>query len=172
MKLQTLDDLLEQQLQELYGMEQRLTKALPEMASASSSGPLRDAFEHHAEQTRGHVRNIEEVFRALARRPESIEVGGIVGVTGEAQSIVGAIEPSPLRDAALIGAARKVEHYEIAAYSAVISIVRKLALTEVAILLERNLQEETTTDKRLAEIADTAVTPEVLQLGAHQRGPA
>lgn len=164
-----LDDLLYEGLRQLYDEEQRLVKALPKMVRNAASERLRRALQQHFDQTRAHVTRLEECFRDLGRRPGRRNAIGMEGLIEEGERWVGSIEQSPLRDAALIEAARRVEHYEIAAYSGAASFASFLGREGVGRLLNQTLQEEQETDRELAEIADHTVNQEALQLGAHQR---
>ena len=170
MSIETLEDLLIEELQELYDEEQRLVEVLPKMAKNSASGRLREEFQQHLEQTRGHVSRLDECFRELDRNAGPAKAWGMKGLVEEGEHIIDHVDQSPLRDAALIAAARRVEHYEIAAYSGVISFARLLGHEKTARLLDETLREERDTDAKLTEIAETAVNQEALQLGAHQRG--
>lgn len=169
MKSETLEDLLHAQLRQLYDEEQRLVDALPKMARHAASERLREAFRQHLEQTRGHVERLKQCFRDVDRKPESETAAGMKGLITEGEQLISEIGQSPLCDAALIGAARRVEHYEIAAYSAVIPIAQLLGYETTARLLEQTLCEEQATDVRLTQIADSTTNQEALQLGAHQR---
>ncbi len=170
MDIETLEDLFYVELLELYDEERRLVDALPKMARAASSGRLREALEEHLRQTRGHVDRLEECFRDVGKRPKSMEATGMEGLIDEGERVIDTVKQSPLRDAALIGAARRVEHYEIAAYSGAISFARVLGHRSAAELLQQTLDEERAADDNLSEIAETTVNQEALQLGAHQRG--
>ncbi len=169
MKIETLEDLLHEELRELYDEEQQLVEALPKMARNAASERLREAFREHLEQTREHVTRLEQCFRDLRKKPGKETAAGMKGLIAEGEQMIGEIEQSPLRDAALIGAARRVEHYEIAAYSGAISFARRLGYETTAQLLQQTLREEQETDARLTRIAEGAVNREALQLGAHQR---
>ncbi|HJT88646.1 MAG TPA: ferritin-like domain-containing protein, partial [Bryobacteraceae bacterium] len=166
----TLDDLFQMELRELYDEEQRLVKALPKMAAGASSARLREALEEHLEQTKDHVSRLEECFGDLRTKAETELASGMQGLIQEGERVIHTIEQSPLRDAALIGAAQRVEHYEMAAYGGAISFARLLGHEKIARLLEQTLAEERAAGARLAEIAQGTVNQEALQLGAHQRG--
>ena len=169
MKIQTLEDLFYEELRELYDEEQQLVDALPKMSKQSASERLREALEHHVEQTRGHVRRLEECFRDLGQRADSQTANGMKGLIKEGERISGNIEQSALRDAALIGAAKRVEHYEIAAYTGTISFARLLGHENIAGRLEQTLQEEREADSKLTQLAETTVNQEALKLGSQQR---
>ena len=170
MKIETLDDLLYKELQELYDEEERLTQALPKMARNTGSARLREAFQQHLAQTLEHVSRLEECFRHLGKKRGRETAIGMKGLIQEGEHAIGHIQMSPLRDAALIGAAKRVEHYEMGAYTGTISFARALGHENIATLLEKTLEEERETDAKLTEIAESTVNQEALQLGAHQRG--
>ena len=169
MAIETLEDLFYKELQGLYDEEQRLVDALPKMARGAASERLREAFQQHLEQTRSHVTRLEECFRDIRRSADTDKASGMKGLIQEGERFMQEIEQSPLRDSALIGAARRVEHYEIAAYTGAVSFARLLGHQKSAQLLEQTLREERETDDKLHEIAATTVNQEALQLGAHQR---
>ena len=169
MRMETLEDLFAAELGDLYDTEERLIKALPKMAKNSSSERLRTAFERHLEQTREHLRRVEQCFGEIGRNVRGATADGIKGLVEEGERIIGEIEQSPLRDAGLIAAGKRVEHYEIAAYTSAVSIARLLGHEKPAGLLEQTLREERETDEKLTSIAEETVNQEALQLGAHQR---
>jgi ferritin-like metal-binding protein YciE len=142
-------------LKDLYSAESQLVKALPKMAKAASSDELRQGFEEHLEQTKGHVQRLEQVFEALGESPKGKKCVGMEGLVKEGSEIMGEDFEGPMMDAALIGAAQKVEHYEIAAYGTVSEFARTLGESEHASLLDQTLQEEKETDEKLTEIAKT-----------------
>jgi ferritin-like metal-binding protein YciE len=169
MKIETLDELLYEKLRELYDEEERLVDALPKMAKNSSSARLREAFEAHLEQTKEHVKRLESCFHDLTRDVESDTANAMKGLIKDGERAIGDIESSPLRDAALIGSAKCVEHYEMAAYEGAILFAKLLGREKVRNLLSQTLEDERQADAKLTEIAETAVNQEALQLGAHQR---
>ncbi len=168
MKTETFEDLFYLQLCELYDIEGRLVEALGKMARAASSGNLREAFSDHREQTRSHARRLEEIFRSIGRPRVSKSAEGIAGLVKEGEKLIAEQDQSALRDAALIGAGNRVEHYEIASYGTAIAFARLLGHTRAAELLEQTLEEEKATDARLSSLAEGIVNREALQLGAHQ----
>ena len=116
MALNSFDDLFLEQLQDLYDAEQRLTKALPQMAGAAHSTALRAAFEEHFRQTQGHVSRLEQVFRMLGKSPQARTCEAMKGLVEEGSEVISAKGDPNVKDAALIAAAQRVEHYEIAGY--------------------------------------------------------
>jgi len=153
MQLNSLKDVFAEQIEDLYSAEQQLLEALPQMAGAASSTELRQAFENHLEQTRGHVRRLEEVFAdaAIPRSPEHCE--GMAGLIKEGTAIVQASGDSLAKDAALIAAAQRVEHYEIAAYGTAKTLAGELGLGDAESILDDTLSEEGQADKLLTKIA-------------------
>jgi ferritin-like metal-binding protein YciE len=142
-----------EELKDLYNSETQLVKALPKMAKAASSDELRSGFEEHLEQTKGHVQRLEQIFEMLEETPRGKKCIGMEGLVKEGSEIMDEDFEGPVMDAALIGAAQRVEHYEIAAYGTVREFAHTLGETEHASLLEETLEEEKDTDKRLTELA-------------------
>ncbi len=141
------------ELKDLYSAENQLLKALPKMAQAASSEELRSGFEEHLEQTKGHVQRLEEIFESLDERPKGKKCVGMEGLVKEGSEMMEEGFEDAVLDAGLIGAARRVEHYEMAAYGAVCEFAKVLGQTEHASLLEKTLAEEKQTDETLAQFA-------------------
>jgi ferritin-like metal-binding protein YciE len=155
--LNNLNDLLIDQLKDLYNAESQLTKALPKMVKAAKNPELRKAFETHLAQTEEHVSRLEQVFESLGEKVKSKTCLAMKGLIEEgAEAIKEDAEPS-VKDAALIAAAQRVEHYEIAAYGTVRRYAEQLGKKEAANLLDKTLQEEGDTDKLLTKIAESHV---------------
>jgi ferritin-like metal-binding protein YciE len=152
-QLQTLRDLFVEQLQDLYSAETQLVQALPEMASAASHDELREAFQHHLEETRGHVARLNEIFGELGATASGETCKGMQGLIEEGREFVTTGGDSSVRDAALIAAAQRVEHYEIAAYGTVRTLADELDLGNAKDLLDQTLDEESNADKLLTKIA-------------------
>jgi ferritin-like metal-binding protein YciE len=155
--LNSLDDLLVVRLQDLYDAELRLTKALPNMAEASSNNRLRSAFWEHLAETKQHVGRLERVFDVLGVAPERETCEAMKGLIAEGEQAINADGESDVKDAALIAAAQRVEHYEIASYGSLRSFARQLGLKEVAQLLQQTLDEEYGADETLTKIAESSV---------------
>lgn len=146
------------QLKDIYYAEQKITEGLETMQKASSTDELRDAFQEHAQQTNKHVKRVEKVFSLINRKPEGKKCEAIEGILREAKSIIDETKQGTMtRDAALIFAAQKVEHYEIATYGGLVQFAITLGLHEVADILDRTLREEEDTDERLTEIAESDI---------------
>jgi ferritin-like metal-binding protein YciE len=149
-----LQALFVDELRDLYDAENRLVKALPKMAKASTSKELRDGFEQHLEQTRGHVDRLEEIFENLEEKPTGKKCAGMAGLIKEGEEIMDEDFEGEVMDAALISAAQRVEHYEIAAYGCVRTWAQLLGDNNAADLLEKTLEEEKGTDQRLTQLAE------------------
>ena len=157
MELKSLDDVLEEELKDLYSAEKQLVEALPDIVEAASSKELQDAISDHLEETRGHVKRLEEVFQAIGIEPESEHCDGMEGLISEGSEVAEADGDGDARDAALIGAAQRVEHYEIAAYGTARSLAKQLGHTDAAKLLNQTLDEESAADEKLTKIAEKSV---------------
>ena len=149
----TLKQLYVDELKDLYSAENQLLKALPKMAQAASSEELRTGFEKHLEQTKGHVQRLEEIFESLDESPKGKKCVGMEGLIKEGAEVMEEGFEDAVLDAGLIGAARRVEHYEMAAYGAVCEFAKVLGQTEHASRLEKTLAEEKQTDETLAQLA-------------------
>lgn len=142
------------ELKDLFNAESQLVKALPKMAKAASSDELRAGFEKHLEQTKVHVQRLEEIFKSLNESPAGKKCVGMEGLVKEGSELMEEGFQDAVLDAGLIGAARRVEHYEIAAYGAISEIATALGQTRHASLLEETLAEESETDEKLADLAE------------------
>jgi len=163
MKIETMEDLFLEQVEDLYDAEKRLVKALPKMAEATESQPLRQAFQSHLVETEGHVRRLENVFRTLGKNPKGQTCDAMKGLISEGEDMVGDTSPSALRDAGLIAAGNRVEHYEIAAYGSARSFARILGLKEAETLLQQTLQEEKAADQKLTNLGESSINEEALR---------
>ena len=149
-----LKELYIDELKDLYSAENQLVKALPKMAKAASSEELRQGFEEHLEQTKGHVRRLEKIFQTLDESPKGKKCKGMEGLVEEGAEVMEEDFEGSLMDAALIGAAQRVEHYEIAAYGTVCAFAEELGEIEHASLLNETLEEEKETDEKLTKLAE------------------
>jgi ferritin-like metal-binding protein YciE len=148
-----LKELYIDELKDIYNAENQLVKALPKMAKASSSDELREGFEEHLEQTKGHVQRLEQIFEMLGESPKGKKCAGMEGLVEEGSEVIKEDFEGSVKDAALIGAAQRVEHYEIAAYGTVRALAETLGENEHVSLLEATLNEEKATDEKLTELA-------------------
>ena len=169
MKIETMEDLFLEQVEDLYDAEKRLVKALPKMAEASTSQSLRQAFESHLVETEGHVSRLESVFRTLGQDPKSHTCDAMKGLISEGEDVISDIDQSSLRDAGLIASANRVEHYEIAAYGSARTFADILGLSEAASLLDQTLREEKMADQKLTQLAENLVNDEALRSPMVQR---
>ena len=142
------------ELKDLYNAENQLVKALPKMAKAASSDELRQGFEDHLEQTKGHVQRLEKIFKSLDDNPKGKKCMGMEGLVKEGSEVMGEDFEGAVMDAALIGAAQRVEHYEIAAYGTVCEFAQVLGESEHVSLLKQTLEEEKDTDEKLTDLAE------------------
>ncbi len=153
----TLHDAFLDEVRDLYDAEKQLTKALPKLAKTATSGELRDAFESHLEETRGHVERLEAVFDALGERAKGKHCDGIAGIIEEGKSIMDEDFDDLTMDACLIAAGQRAEHYEIGAYGTVIAWADAMGHKEAAALLRQNLNEEKAADKKLSALAEGGI---------------
>jgi ferritin-like metal-binding protein YciE len=165
MELGSLQDVFAEQVNDLRSAEEQLVQALPKMAAASSSEDLRNAFEEHLAQTRGHLERIDDVLATSALARSGEECAGMRGLIEEGSKVIAATGDPMAKDAALIAAAQRVEHYEIAAYGTAATLANNLGLDEAADALGQTLSEEETADKLLTKIA----TGGLLRTGVNQK---
>jgi ferritin-like metal-binding protein YciE len=152
LELRSLDDVLRDQIADLASAERQLVEALPKVARAASSPQLREAFEHHLEETRGHVRRLDTIIGQLGGIvPDRCE--GMAGLVSEGEEVVEARGDAAAKDAALIAAAQRIEHYEIAAYGTARTLADELNLDDARDLLNETLDEESNADALLTKIA-------------------
>jgi ferritin-like metal-binding protein YciE len=162
MKMKSLNDLLVDQLKDLYSAESQLIKALPRMAKAASSEDLRAGFEKHLEETEGQLERLDQCFELLEARAKGKKCKAMEGLIEEGKELLqGNVDPDVL-DAGLIAAAQKVEHYEIASYGCTVTWAERLGLTQVAKLLQETLDEEKATDVKLTELAESMVNADAV----------
>lgn len=152
--LNNMEDLLVHELQDLYSAEQQLVKALPKMANAANSTVLREAFEQHLSQTRNHIDRLDRIFSMMNLTSDAHECRGMKGLIEEGEEALKMQGDTSAKDAALIGAAQRVEHYEIAGYGTARTHAEQLNYDDVADLLQDTLDEEGETNKKLTKIAE------------------
>jgi ferritin-like metal-binding protein YciE len=151
-------------LKDMYWAEQHLLKALPKMREAATTEELKDAFEDHLYQTQKHVSRLEKVFNLIGKKAEAKKCDAMEGLVKEAESIIQETKEGTMtRDAALIIAAQKVEHYEIATYGGLVQLAITMGLNKAADILDETLMEEDNTDKKLTDIAESFVNIEADQ---------
>jgi ferritin-like metal-binding protein YciE len=166
MKLQTLEDLLHHELKDLYSAENQLVKALPKMAKAATNEELKAGFEEHLEQTKGHVDRLNQIGETLGKKLTGHKCKAMEGLVEEGAEMISEDADASIRDAGLIGAAQRVEHYEIAGYGTARALASKLGHDDIVELLEQTLEEEKETNEKLTELAESAVIPEAEHAGA------
>jgi ferritin-like metal-binding protein YciE len=151
--VKTIENLLIEELKDLYSAETQITKTLPKLVEAAASADLKSAFKHHLKETEGHVKRLEKAFEILGSSPKGKTCGGMKGILGEGDEMVHGTTEGDIRDVALISAAQRVEHYEMAAYGTVRAYAENLGMKEIAGLLNETLDEEKAADKKLTEIS-------------------
>lgn len=156
-KFESLQDLLVEELQDLYDAEQRFVQALPKMAEAASNPQLQSAFQHHLTETERQVERLENAFELIGEQPKAKTCEAMKGLISEGREMISAKGDDAVRDAALIAAAQRVAHYQIAAYGSARTFARRLGHDHVAELLQQTLNEEAAADEKLTAIAEESV---------------
>jgi len=157
MKLESLHELLIEQLQDLYDAEQRITKALPKMEKAATSPELKAAFRKHLGETENHVKRLEQAFKQLGQSAKAKTCKAMEGIIAEGEETIKENADPDVRDAALIAAAQRVEHYEMAGYGTVRAYARLLKQEDSVKLIDQTLSEEKATDAALTQLAESTV---------------
>jgi ferritin-like metal-binding protein YciE len=157
LKLNSLRDLLIEELRDFYNAEKQLVSALPKMAEAASSTELKSALQHHLEETLGHVSRLESIFNNIDEESSGETCEAMKGLIKEGETLVKAEGDPDVRDAGLIGAAQRVEHYEMAGYGTARSLANRLGENQMAQILEQTLNEEGEANKKLTYIAESGV---------------
>ena len=159
-KVTTMEELFIEELRDLYDAETQLTRALPKMAKAAASDQLRDAFEEHLAQTENHVERLKRIFELSSEKPTGKKCAAMAGLIKEGDEMASDTDETPVRDAGLIAAAQKVEHYEISGYGSARTHAELLGNDEAVRLLEETLREEKETDEKLTAIAQSTINEE------------
>ena len=157
MKSSQLMKLFEDELKDIYWAEKALTKAIPKMIKKATSKKLVDALTSHLAETEEHVSRVEQVFEVIGKNAAAKKCEAMAGLIKEAEGIMKDCEEGPMRDAGIISAGQKVEHYEIASYGTLRQFAETLGLPKAASLLEKTLNEEKAADKKLTKVAESAV---------------
>src|SRR3982074_440483 len=160
MAMDSLKDLYVEELKDLYNAENQLLKALPRMAKKASSPDLRAAFEEHLGQTEQQVNRLEKIFKGLGEKPTGKTCKAMKGLVEEGKEVIDEDGDESVLDAALIGAAQRVEHYEIAGYGVVRTFAALLGEEDAMGLLQRTLNEEAEADKKLTKLAESVINVE------------
>lgn len=168
MKLKSLEELLHHELKDLHSAETQLVKALPKMAKAATNEKLKAGFEEHLEQTKGHLERLERIGEELGLKLTGKKCKAMEGLIKEGKELIDEEADDRVRDAGLIGAAQRVEHYEIASYGTARCIASTLGQDKVAKLLNETLDEEKATDEKLTELAESAVNLEAAETSSEQ----
>jgi ferritin-like metal-binding protein YciE len=153
MSVDTIEKLFVDELKDLYSAENQITKALPKLAKASSSEELKNAFESHLKETEEQIERLEQIFKILELSPKGKTCAGMKGLLEEGSDVLEQAEEGAIRDAAMISAAQRVEHYEMAGYGSVRTYAELLGKNKIATLLEKTLAEEKSADSKLTKIA-------------------
>jgi ferritin-like metal-binding protein YciE len=163
--MESLHDLLQDELKDMFSAETQLTKALPKMAKAATNPDLKRAFQDHLKQTEEHARRVERVCSDLGMKPRGKKCMGMEGLIEEGKEIMQEEAEADVLDAGLIGAAQKVEHYEIAAYGTARTHAQQLGYADAARELQKILDQESEANERLTRIAERRVNPEAAMGG-------
>ena len=166
MTVKTTRELLLDELRDIYHAEKQLVKALPKMAKAAKADKLRQAFEHHLDETKGQVDRLEQVFEQLDARSSGKRCEAMEGLIEEAKEMIEEIRTPEVLDCALIMGAQKVEHYEIASYGSVCALAEALGQNDVKKLLEETLNEEKAADQKLNKLAISEINKTALAAAA------
>ena len=155
--IKTMDDLFVHQLQDIYYAEKQLVKTLPKMADKASDKQLAQGFMTHLEETKVHVQRLEQVFKMHGAEVKAVNCPAIDGILEEADEVTGEVEDKSVLDAALINAAQAVEHYEITRYGSLVAWAKQLGRNDCASVLQKTLDEEKATDKKLTTLAESRI---------------
>lgn len=151
--IQTMDDLLLHGLKDIYYAENQIVKALPKMIDKATNRDLSKGLNGHLEETKNQIARLDQVFRLLGQQPQGVKCPAIDGLIAEADDVAGEVEDKSVLDAAIIGSAQSVEHYEIARYGTLIAWADELGRDDLVRLLTTNLNEEKAADKKLSTVA-------------------
>jgi ferritin-like metal-binding protein YciE len=155
--IKSLDDLFVHTLRDIYYAEKQITQALPKMISKTTDPELKHGFETHLQETEGHISRLEQVFQMHGTTPSQVDCPAIDGIIEETDDIAGDIGDTEVMDAALIGAAQAVEHYEITRYGSLVAWAKQLGRGDCAALLQQTLDEEKATDRKLTQAAESKI---------------
>lgn len=166
--LNTLNDIFEDELRDVYDAEKQILKALPKIIKAVSSEPLQDALSEHLHQTRGHVERLEQAFESLDLKPKGKHCAGMAGILEEGSNLLKEDGVDAVLDAGFIAGCQRVEHYEISAYGSLMAWAKLLGHDEALSLLKANEQEEKTADAKLSRLAESIINAEALHAGVSE----
>lgn len=163
--VKTLEDLFVHELSDIHSAERQITKALPRLARAAENPDLAAAFEAHLEETNGQIERLDQVVELLGIRLKRIKCAAMEGLVEEGKEVIDSVVKGPVRDAALIGGAQKVEHYEIAAYGTICALAKQLGYDDALALLKQTLEEEKATDEKLTMLAESGGNQRAAEAG-------
>jgi len=155
--IKTMNDLFVHQLQDIYYAERQIVKSLPDMIEKATDPQLKQGFKTHLGETENHVARLEQLFRLLGKEIKGVDCPAIDGIIEEANDVAGEVDDKEVLDAALIAAAQAVEHYEMTRYGTLIAWAQQLGRTEAVALLQKTLDEEKATDKKLTTLAESKI---------------
>jgi len=155
--IKTMNDLFVHQLQDIYYAEQQLVKALPKLAEKATDQQLKQGFLTHLDETKTHVKRLEQVFEMHGTKVKAVDCPAIDGIIEETDEVTGEVEDKSVLDAALINAAQAAEHYEIVRYGSLIAWAKQLGRADCAAILQKTLDEEKATDKKLTTLAESKI---------------
>jgi ferritin-like metal-binding protein YciE len=168
MSLDSLEQLFLEELKDIYNAEKQLTRALPRMAKAAESPKLEQAFTSHLKETEGQIQRLERIFQGLGHAARGKKCKGMEGLIEEGKEMMEEEGEPPVMDAALIAAAQKVEHYEIAAYGCLRTYAGLLGYSEAVQLLSQNLREEEAADKKLTQLGESGINQAAVAVGERE----
>lgn len=166
LKLESVQDLFLAELRDLHDAEKQLVDALPKMADAASSRELKEAFSHHLEETKKHVTRLDQIFKNLSEEPKGQTCEAMKGLIKEGEEFIRAKGEPEVRDAGLIGAAQRVEHYEMAGYGTAKTLAQRLGFLDIAKILDTTLKEEKAADEKLTTVAEGNVNPTATRMSS------
>jgi ferritin-like metal-binding protein YciE len=155
--IKTMDDLFVHTLQDIYYAEQQIAKALPKMIDKATNPMLKQGFQKHLKETEGHIKRVEQVFEMHGEKVKAVNCPAIDGIIKEANEVAGEVDDKQVLDAALIASAQAVEHYEMTRYGTLVAWAKQLGRSDCAAVLQKNLDEEKATDRKLSELAESKV---------------
>ena len=155
--IKSMDDLFVHTLRDIYYAENQILKSLPDMIDRAANPQLKQGFRAHLNETKNHVKRLEQVFQLEGQSVKSVDCPAIDGILEEADDVIGDVEDAQVLDAAMIAAAQAVEHYEITRYGALIAWAKQLGRPDCARVLEQNLAEEKAADQKLTKVAEARV---------------
>ena len=170
MARKTIDDLFVHELSDMYSAEKQISKALPRMARAASNPLLAEAFTAHLEETQGQIERIDQLVELAGLKLKRMKCVAMEGLVEESKELIEEIDKGPVLDAGLIGAAQKVEHYEITSYGCLCTWAKELGNDQALALLKENLSEERLADEKLTDLAERGLNLEPIQHDTEQRG--